>query len=414
MVRFLHTADLQLGMNAQRFGQVGRRIREARMKVLDVIVDTAEQEDVDFIIVAGDMFEDNQVSERTVQRAVQYLQKTDIPVYILPGNHDYLDMGSVYWRSAFNEKVSKNVQVLREPAQIEVSDHCTLYPCPVTQRWSPTNPTTWIPERQTDDRIRVGIAHGDIDTIAEPEFPIPVDTALQKELDYLALGHWHSMQVYEDNRAAYSGSPEQTSFDEANAGNVLIVSIETAGETPSIESCQVGQLRWKSWEREVNSPAEESLGEIREDVEAIDNSESTLLRIRLRGLLRADELPKVEEFATWLEARRDNELLLYVELDSQIHTTEKLRGALMETAQSDVIVGRTVADLHRMAEQRKDIQLADVATNARSWDELIQTWTETEPQIVGDSGELEMSSVAREALKLLAQLSVEVQGDDSA
>ena len=125
MVRFLHMADVQLGMRAQDATEVGERLRDARFDTLKCCVELAESQEVDFVIIAGDLFEHNQVSAHTVSRAVQILQDSEpIPVYILPGNHDWLDAGSVYERPEFAPQTARNVVVLRERKPIEVREGC--------------------------------------------------------------------------------------------------------------------------------------------------------------------------------------------------------------------------------------------------------------------------------------------------
>ncbi|GAH28788.1 unnamed protein product, partial [marine sediment metagenome] len=271
MVRFLHMADMQLGMRAQDATEVGQRLRDARFETLKRCMELAKTEEVNFVVIAGDLFEDNQVRPHTVSRAVQILQEADpIPVYILPGNHDWLDAGSVYERSEFAPDAARNIVVLREREPVEATKGCVLYPCPVTRRWDLADPTEWIPVREDDKLVRIGVAHGCLPVPdKEREFPIEVDTPQRKGLDYLALGDWHSLWVYEGGRLAYPGTPEQTSFGEQRAGHVLVVAIERAGHPPEVTPHEVRGLVWEHWEEELREPADGALADLRERIEEL-------------------------------------------------------------------------------------------------------------------------------------------------
>lgn len=404
VVRFLHMADMQLGMRAQDATKVGERLRDARFKTLNACVELAQTEEVDFVIVAGDLFESNQVSAYTVSRAIQILQQAGrMPVYILPGNHDWLDAGSVYERPEFVGDAARNIVVLRERQTVEAGEGCVLYPCPVTRRWDLADPTDWIPGREDDELIRIGIAHGSLPTPdREREFPIEADTPQKKGLDYLALGDWHSLRTYESGQLSYPGTPEQTSFSETDAGHVLLVAIGRPGSAPQLTPHKVGSLVWEQWEEELGEPVHETLQALQERIERLPMGTDTLLRLTLTGAVRADELPLADQFETWLQARCDNNQLLYFELRNEVQTTGALAGALRDLAESDEVVAGAVADLRAMAAVGTGGAHEAVGVQSRAMDELIDTWVRTEGE-----GQ-EMSVVAGEALKLLAKLAWEM------
>jgi len=95
-VKFLHTADWQLGMKATDVGGVGARLREERLLAARRVVETAQTHSAQFILVAGDTFEDNGVARILVQKAADVLAASNIPVFIIPGNHDPFTPGSVW------------------------------------------------------------------------------------------------------------------------------------------------------------------------------------------------------------------------------------------------------------------------------------------------------------------------------
>ena len=67
-MRFLHTADWQIGMKANHVGEAANQVREERLFAAHRVIETAKAKGVDFILIAGDIFEDNAV-ERLLVRA---------------------------------------------------------------------------------------------------------------------------------------------------------------------------------------------------------------------------------------------------------------------------------------------------------------------------------------------------------
>jgi DNA repair exonuclease SbcCD nuclease subunit len=297
-MRFLHTADWQLGMKAAQVGEAGARVREERLHALERVAEAAQANSAEFVLVAGDTFENNGVDRTLVQRVADILSAFGVPVYVIPGNHDPLSPGSV-WNHPVWGSIG-NLRVLREEEPVEIPGG-VLYPCPVRQKRSAKDPTAWIRAGEAGG-VRVGVAHGTVEGIRqeEPDYPIPRDAASRAGLDYLALGHWHSTAFYPGQdgvtHMAYSGTHETTSFGERDSGNVLIVEIPGAGMPPVITPVRTGSLCWKVIEEDIRHRGD--LLRIRQQVETMENPASTLIGLRISGLLAAedrDELTRIQE-----------------------------------------------------------------------------------------------------------------------
>jgi DNA repair exonuclease SbcCD nuclease subunit len=295
-VKFIHTADWQLGMKAAHAGSAAPRVREERLAAARRVVRAVREQGAEFVLIAGDTFEDNGVERALIQKVADILGSTSVPVYLIPGNHDPLTPGSVWEHPAW--KTMEHVYVLREEKPVEIPGG-VLYPCPVKDKRSRKDPTVWIASAGT---IRIGLAHGSVEGIqqAEPDHPIARNAAARAGLDYLALGHWHSTATYPapdgSVRMAYSGTHETTSFGERDSGNVLVVEIAGPGAAPSITPVRTGGLTWKVIEKDIREPGD--LLRVRQDIESQENPESTLVELRLKGLLVAaerDEIARIEE-----------------------------------------------------------------------------------------------------------------------
>lgn len=419
MIRFVHTADVQLtgteALDNSTASLAWQKRCRARFEALHCLLRKAQERQAHFVLICGDLFESNLVSPVAMHEALKIFKEVaPLPVYILPGNHDPYTKGSVYQRSSFWANKPDNVIVLDKAEPLPIAENCLLYPCPVRQKRSLSDPTAWIPQRSEEERrlIRLGAAHGSLRIEGKFEgddHPIAPDAWRQHDLDYLALGHWHSSQIYDDGRMAYPGTPEQTAFEESGAGQALLVSIESPGALPVIEPLDVGQLHWLTKEFEVHEPLPESLQHIQNDLDNLaqtEDKEKTLLRLKLTGAVRADSLPQLEDLDFWLQAQG----FLQTELISRVQTLEALEGALRQLVESDAVVAGVVADLQRLAllETTGGAVTSEVAP--RAVEELMEVWQQLKAQMppaVPESAP-SVTESAQTALQILAKLISEV------
>jgi DNA repair exonuclease SbcCD nuclease subunit len=303
MVKFIHTADWQIGMKAAHVGAVGQKVRSERLESARRVIDVATNQQADFIIVAGDTFEDNAVERVLVQKVTDILGSFSGPVYLISGNHDPLVPGSVWGHPAWQSH--PNLHLLTEAHPVEL-DGVMLYPCPLFEKHSLDDPTRWI-NAHDDQNIAIGIAHGTVNgvSLAEPDFPIARDAAAGAGLNYLALGHWHSYASYPsadgDIRMAYSGTHEQTKFGERDSGNVLLVEIQNRGSAPKLTSIPTGGLNWTTCEETLTAVGDVS--RVRQRIETWPAAAKTLLDLRIEGILHHEDQSELERIDELITAR---------------------------------------------------------------------------------------------------------------
>ncbi len=337
MVKFIHTADWQIGMRAAHVGVVAQQVRAARLAAGRRVIEAAQEFQADFIIVAGDTFEDNAVDRVLVQKVADLLASFGGPVYMIPGNHDPLVPGSVWEHAAWQSHA--NLHVCSETQPLDIG-HAILYPCPLWEKHSRKDPTHWI--RASDDaRMAIGMAHGTVAGVSPEtlDYPIARDAATRGGLDYLALGHWHSFAEFPEAtgcvRMAYAGSHETTKFGERDSGNVLLVEISERGAVPTLRAIRTGGLIWKQLDEQVTDLGD--LVRLRRSIESWKTPEQTLLDLRIRGILDQDaqeELVRLDELvrARVLYARLDTSRLL-PRPDDQRWLAALPPGALRRTAE---------------------------------------------------------------------------------
>src|SRR5713101_3385136 len=128
-MKFLHTADWQIGMKALHVGVESARVRATRIEAAAHVIEVAKTEAVDFVLIAGDTFECNAIDLAVVQRIGDILAGFGGPVFVLPGNHDPVEVGSVWEHPVWFSH--SNLRVLREAQPVELPSGI-LFPCPIS------------------------------------------------------------------------------------------------------------------------------------------------------------------------------------------------------------------------------------------------------------------------------------------
>jgi len=312
VVKFLHTADWHLGIKYAKLGPNAEKAREVRIKTVKNLMKVAKENEADFIIVAGDLFDNNDVDRGLIEVVLDIIgQVTPIPVYILPGNHDPLTRDSLYLDSSW--KSLNNVIIFESKEPLKIPNlNVTLYPCPVTQKQTSSDLTEWI--KAANEDISIGIAHGNLQIegfIEDTNFPIDPGRVEKSGLDYLALGEWHSLFKYEGRegivRTVYPGTPETTKFGEGKSGKAVIIEIEKHGSKPILQEIDIGILKWEEWIRDISTIDE--IKHIETDFIKIENPEYRVINLHLKGVIDQETASYLDSFGS-----RYSEKFLYFNL----------------------------------------------------------------------------------------------------
>ena len=290
MVKFLHTADWQIGM-ARHYLDLDAQVRfsAARLDVIERMARLAIEEQCEFVVVCGDVFESNQVQRQVLVRAFEKMAAfPQLDFFLLPGNHDPLDASSIYNSTTFTERFPENVRVLKGPEPVQALPGVELIPAP----WPNKHPTSDLVnaacgelEQATDLRIVVG--HGAIDSMSpDPNNPRVISLERLEEriqaglIHYVALGDRHSTtNVGTTGRVYYSGAPEPTDYDEIDPGNVLIVELRTGNV--DVVAKYLGTWRFVRGDWEVSS--DKDIEALEEWLSSLGNKDRTIVRVSMVG-----------------------------------------------------------------------------------------------------------------------------------
>lgn len=234
-LKLLHTADWHLGKRFPRFEKrQEERLTRARLEAVRRILDLAASFEVDAVLCAGDLFEEPSPEELWSQGLLHEFRRRREwrrPVILLPGNHDPIGRGSAYDAAhSFRQGLPDYVHVVDRSAwELPLGEGAILYASACESRAGQTDLVASLPRRAPgDDRIRVGMVHGQTFDIEghQTNFPVARGSALERGFDYLALGDTHGFREVEEDAAVptvYPGTPEATTFGERDSGHVAIV-----------------------------------------------------------------------------------------------------------------------------------------------------------------------------------------------
>lgn len=299
MTRFLHTADWQIGRQYDTFDpEHAPLLAEARITVVERLAALATAQAVDAVLVAGDVFDKQTVSDRTIRRLFNALAGFSGPWVMIPGNHDAALSESVWTRAQRLGAVPANAHVLLRPAPMDFAEQgFVVLPAPLTQRHTYADLTAWFDTADTPDGLlRIGLAHGSVQGILAEDIdsanPIAPDRPSTARLDYLALGDWHGCKIVH-TRLAYSGTPEPDRFKSNGAGQVLLVEIAGPGGEPALTALPTGQFRWQ--QLDITLQVSTDLDGLVEQLQAFTASD--VVDLTLQGQI---DLPGHQR---WLDAR---------------------------------------------------------------------------------------------------------------
>jgi DNA repair exonuclease SbcCD nuclease subunit len=258
-MRFIHSSDLQIG-KAFAFLQpeVSVLLQNGRHEAVKRLGEIAIEHETFTVLLAGDIFDKQQLSNVTVAKAVEIMRHfSGVTWHLIPGNHDHLRENGLWDRLA-RMQLPANVRVYTTPGAVKIADTGApvyLLPAPLRHISSAGDLTSYMDNEATPDgAIRIGMAHGSVRGFGSENdasnyiSPARVDSA---GLAYMALGDWHR-QVKISDRMWYSGTPEPDSFKLppnssmtlCNGGSALLVEVAGPRATPVVRTIKTGRYHW--------------------------------------------------------------------------------------------------------------------------------------------------------------------------
>ncbi|RDL52179.1 putative metallophosphoesterase YhaO [Ensifer sp. M14] len=246
--RFVHTADLHLDSPlrslALRNADLAEIVRGATRQALVRIVDLCLAEEVDALLIAGDLYDGSQTSMNTALFLAGELRRLDeagIRVFIIRGNHDAQSQVTNELTFSPSTHVFKGRSKPVLAKTLESGRNVYIHGMSFA---SPHAPESLLPSFQMPavDAINIGMLHTSLVGSAGHDLYAPCSVAdLQAHgFDYWALGHVHQRQVHSSEPfVVMPGMPQGRDINEAGAKGVTLVTVTDEGHL-SIEERSIG------------------------------------------------------------------------------------------------------------------------------------------------------------------------------
>lgn len=285
-MRFIHTADWQIGKSFRRYGDREGALRQARLDAVERIGEAALKHDARVVLVAGDLFDHAAPAERTILEALERMRRfPGVRWLVIPGNHDPHRTDGV-WDRLTRLGLPETVQPLLEPTTVAIGDGAYVLPAPLLRKSETNDLTTWWDSAPTPaGAVRIGLAHGAVVGFGEAqEASNPVDPARARSagLAYLALGDWHRTLKISD-RVWYAGTPEPDRAGGQRIGTALLVDAPGPDAPPQVKELVTGTYRWETQEARVDALAD--VTDLDARLRALPDTFRTVLRVKASGAL---------------------------------------------------------------------------------------------------------------------------------
>lgn len=264
-MKLMHLADLHIGKRVNEFSMI-----EDQRYILGEIIKIAEEEKVDTVMIAGDIYDKSQPSNEAVELFDDFLvklSKLGLNIFAISGNHDSPE------RIAFAGRIMRESKVYMSPVyegsteKITIKDsygNVNFFMLPFIK---PAGVRRFFPNEEIEsyqDAVDLAIGKMDVDErerniLITHQFVVgserceseeisvggtdSVDAACFSKFDYVALGHLHRPQSCVRDTLRYSGTPLKYSFSEVNdKKSVTIITMEEKGNI-KIDTVSLNPLR---------------------------------------------------------------------------------------------------------------------------------------------------------------------------
>jgi len=247
--RFVHTGDIHLdsplkGLVGQD-GAAAERIRTATRAAFANLVDYAIEEEADFFIIAGDLYDGDWRDYQTGLFFVGQmgrLARAAIPVFLLYGNHDA--------ESQITKRLTlpENVHVFssRKPQTFELEEHrVALHGQSFRQRDVTENLARAYPA-PLHGSFNIGVLHTGLSGIdGHANYaPCSLDDLVSKGYAYWALAHVHQGSIlHRDPHVVFCGNPQGRHIRESGPKSARLVTVEE-GQVADIAAIEADVVRW--------------------------------------------------------------------------------------------------------------------------------------------------------------------------
>lgn len=284
-LKFVHAGDLHLDspfigvseISTELAGQLSSATFNAYEKIIEICIEN----EVDFLLVSGDIYDSSDKSLYAQLKFVSGLNRLSaagIRAYIVHGNHDPLSgwSASLLWPENVHIMRGDMVECIPFESEGEIKAYIAGISYPVQHVRE--NLAVKFPSKERDWPFTIGLLHC---TLGKGEGHEPYAACSEEDLvntgyDYWALGHIHIPSVVREHSPAiiYAGNPQGRSTAECGPRGCYLVSVGPDSDVNPV-FVETGSVRWEV--------AEVSITDIGSDGELIDRISGCLSDIRSKS-----------------------------------------------------------------------------------------------------------------------------------
>ncbi len=398
--RFVHAADLHIDSPFRGLRdvdrRVGERLRQSTFEAFANLVNLCIDEQVDFLVIAGDIYDGADRSVRAQLRfrdGMRRLSEAGVAVYIVHGNHDPLDgwLSAVTWPEGVHvfgpEPEWKTVELNGEPiAAIQGVSFPT--------REVRENLVARFETPDADSPFTIGLLHCNVGGNPDHDnyAPCTLDDLKLTALDYWALGHVHTRQTLRRQNPAvvYPGNPQGRHPNEAGPRGCVIVDVSAEGNI-NTRFHALDVVRWEPADIDIaevtsidglQDVIEQRLDDLAMKAEGRDVV--CTLTLSGRGPMHAELVRQgaVDDLLVELRATASESPWVWVE---RIYSKTRPEMDLRSRAEADDFLGATLRTADETADAKQGVQelaqvVGEVFTGRKNGlpaptDEQVRSWT---------------------------------------
>lgn len=293
MFKFIHTADIHLdsplkGLEAHEDAPVDE-IRGATRRAFDNLIDLAIEEEVDFVLIAGDLYDGAWKDYNTglfFASRMGRLDKAGIKVFIVSGNHD---AASQITKAM---PLPDNVALFspKKPQSVKLDDFgVIIHGQSYSSRAVTENLALQYPQHDSN-YFNIGLLHTSLTGREghEDYAPCTPNELKSKGYDYWALGHIHKREIVSgDPWIVFPGNIQGRHIKETGSKGATLVTVED-GRITEVEECELDLLRWAICqvdlsECETKEAVYEQVRSAMEKEQEMAEGKTLALRLQLEG-----------------------------------------------------------------------------------------------------------------------------------
>lgn len=377
-MKFIHLSDLHLGKKVHEYSMI-----EDQEYILKEILRIADKEDVEAILLCGDIYDKPIPPVEAVRLFDEFLvelAKRSIEVLIISGNHDsaeritfgarLMEQGGIHFAPTYNGSLH-TVTIGDDYGEVEFAMLPFIKPIHV-KRFFPDAPIenytdavaqALITEKKDPALRRVLLTHQFVTGASRCESEEVVvggldnvDATVFEDFDYVALGHIHSPQNVTKETIRYCGTPLKYSFSEvgqeksvtlvtmAEKGNVKVKTIPL---TPIREMVKLRgtyeELTLKSFYEHTTYPTDYVHITLTDEEDVPDAI--SRLQVIYRNLMKLDYDNTRTRFNQTIEADETNDSKTPIELFEELYKMQNNRSMSEEQRSFAVVLMEKVMEV---------------------------------------------------------------------